>query len=40
MITNKLIKKIEILKEETQEDTGSFKYDFAYDEVIETIKHF
>ena len=33
-----LIKKIERLKEETRQATGAYKYDFAYDEVIELIK--
>lgn len=33
-----LIEQVEILKEETREETGSFKYDFIYDEVIELIK--
>ena len=36
---NKLIKKIEQAREETQKETGSFKYDFAYNEIIEIIKN-
>ena len=36
---NKLIKKIEQAREETQKETGSFKYDFVYNEIIEIIKN-
>ena len=36
---NKLIKKIEQAREETQKETGAFKYDFAYNEIIEIIKN-
>jgi len=35
---NKLIEKIEQAREKTQKETGSFKYDFAYNEIIEIIK--
>lgn len=36
-----LIKRIEAIKEKTQEYTGSFKYDVCYDECIEVInKHY
>lgn len=33
-----IIKKIEKRKQTTQKETGAFKYDFAYDEIIEFIK--
>jgi hypothetical protein len=35
-----LIKKIQEAKEKTQKETGSFKYDFAYDECLEIIKNY
>jgi len=34
-----LIAEIQKLKEATQKETGAFKYDFAYDEVVELINH-
>jgi len=34
-----LVEKIEQAREETQKETGSFKYDFAYNEIIEIIKN-
>lgn len=34
-----LIAEIQKLKEATQTETGAYKYDFAYDEVMELIKH-
>jgi len=34
-----LIEKIEEAKEATQKETGSFKYDFAYEECISIIKN-
>jgi len=35
-----LIKGIEKLKRETIEETGAYKYNFAYEEVIELIKKY
>jgi hypothetical protein len=32
-----LKKEIAILKDKTREDTGSFKYDFCYDEVLDLL---
>lgn len=32
---NKIIQQIELIKIKTRKETGSFKYDFAYDECIE-----
>ena len=34
-----LVEKIEQAREETQKETGAFKYDFAYNEIIEIIKN-
>lgn len=33
-----LIAEIQKLKEATQKETGAYKYDFAYDEIVELIK--
>lgn len=35
---NKLIERVESIKEATREQTGSFKYDVCYDEVLELLK--
>lgn len=37
-VSNNLTTKVESLKEQTQKDTGSFKYDDCYDEVLELLK--
>lgn len=37
-LKQELITKIEKLKEQTRLDTGAYKFDFAYDEVIELLK--
>lgn len=33
-----LVEKVEELMEETQKETGAFKYDFAYEEVIALLQ--
>lgn len=35
---NRLVEEIEKMKSDTRQDTGSFKYDYYYDEVINLIK--
>ena len=34
----RIIEEIKKLKEKTRQQTGAFKYDFAYDEIIKTLK--
>ena len=37
---NHLKEQVTLLKEATQEVTGAFKHDFAYDEVLELLKKY
>ena len=34
---DRIIEIIEKLKEETRKETGAYKYDFAYDDIIKTL---
>ena len=35
-----MTQQVNLLKEKTRKETGAFKYDFAYDEVLELLKKY